>query len=416
MHDNKQLPFSLHTRPTSRGDYMWYVQYRDNSEDTDTRFLPAKSTKIRGKATGRYVVGPGGTRKPVITGRRQAEAFAWEYLNQGQVVTKEGITFRQYASGFFDPNGSYAKDLRNYGKKVSDRQLQAQDGYTRIYLIPFFDDTRLTKVTAKKIRLLQSRLLEGKYPTIEEREPVALHGGTVNHITVALKKILEKAEQDGLIQATPTIHRVAQEYKQRGVLTLQEIRKLFALEWNDRRYKVANLLAAMTGMRRGEIMALRRCDIRKDHLRVTGSWDEPSQKRKATKTGVTRDIAIDSDTLREVIAMTRESPWNGPESYVFYGERRDRPMKVLGPQDALVTALKRIGIDNETRKARGITFHSWRHFYNSTMINSGIPIQKVQSQTGHSTDAMSSHYYHATEFEDVIAVQQGLALVKGGAA
>jgi len=75
---------------------------------------------------------------------------------------------------------------------------------------------------------------------------------------------------------------------------------------------------------------------------------------------------------------------------------------------ALFTALEIIGIDKAERKRRNITFHSWRHFLNSLLINSKIPIQKIQSITGHMTAQMTSHYYHIDDMMDVRNVQNSL--------
>lgn len=407
-----EFPFSIHPRRNVGGDYTWYVQFKND----DGSYLPAKSTRIRGKETGKYVSDSIGNRKPIISRRREAVAWAFAYLQNGGVVTKERVTFAGYADGFFGFGGAYIKEKRMRGHSVSDAQLKNQQGYIKHFLTPFFGSIRLTKIDAKMIAGFQRRLLDGDYPTAEGREPKPLHGGTVNHVSTALGIVLRHAERDGLIQSCPTIERVAQRSAERGVLSPTEVKKLFALEWNDYRYKVANMLAATTGLRRGEILALRRCDIRKDHLRITGSWDDGFQRRKGTKTERPRNVPITPEILDHLIDMMRMSPFRGPETYVFYSERVDRPMPAKGAQMALYEALKAIKIDEEKRKARGLTFHSWRHYFNSWLINAGVPIEKVQSITGHSTRAMSEHYYHADDYADVIKIQQGLTLVKGGAA
>jgi len=67
-----------------------------------------------------------------------------------------------------------------------------------------------------------------------------------------------------------------------------------------------------------------------------------------------------------------------------------------------------IGITEETRRKRNITFHSHRHFLNSLLINGNIPHQKIQSITGYLTVEITQHYYHLDDMQDVQKVQESL--------
>ena len=65
--------------------------------------------------------------------------------------------------------------------------------------------------------------------------------------------------------------------RQRGILTVEEERTLFSHPglWQNPVAELANLTAAITGMRMGEIQAFRHCDVRLDGLLVVGhSWPE----------------------------------------------------------------------------------------------------------------------------------------------
>ena len=70
-------------------------------------------------------------------------------------------------------------------------------------------------------------------------------------------------------------------------------------------------------------------------------------------------------------------------------------------------ALENIGISSEARKERNITFHSWRHFYNSLMRGK-IHDAKLRQLTGHKTLAMTDHYTHfnINDFKDVLSIQE----------
>ena len=68
-------------------------------------------------------------------------------------------------------------------------------------------------------------------------------------------------------------------------------------------------------------------------------------------------------------------------------------------------ALNGIGISDTEIKERHLSFHSWRHFYNSKLINSGIPKSIVQSIIGHvNDDSMTEHYTHVSIEEQQIVL------------
>ncbi len=73
-------------------------------------------------------------------------------------------------------------------------------------------------------------------------------------------------------------------------------------------------------------------------------------------------------------------------------------------------ALHKIGINEEERRKRNITFHSWRHFFNTLCRVNNISDSKLQRITGHKTDKMTEHYTHYSknDFKDILAVQEGL--------
>jgi integrase len=73
---------------------------------------------------------------------------------------------------------------------------------------------------------------------------------------------------------------------------------------------------------------------------------------------------------------------------------------------ALYGAFKKIGISLEERKERNITFHSWRHFYNSLMRGK-IHDSKLRRLTGHKTLEMTEHYTHFNidAYRDVLRIQ-----------
>ena len=59
-----------------------------------------------------------------------------------------------------------------------------------------------------------------------------------------------------------------------------------------------------------------------------------------------------------------------------------------------------VRIEGRRTRTPEATFHSLRHTFVSLAANAGVPLPVVQSIVGHSSTAMTRHYYH--ENEDVL--------------
>jgi integrase len=62
-------------------------------------------------------------------------------------------------------------------------------------------------------------------------------------------------------------------------------------------------------------------------------------------------------------------------------------------------AMKLIGIDEETRKGRNLSFHSLRHFFNTTM-RGHVSEDDLRATMGHSSSAMTDYYDHLSRFNE----------------
>jgi integrase len=185
--------------------------------------------------------------------------------------------------------------------------------------------------------------------------------------------------------------------KERVILTPSSASALFRAKWKNNRVKLANMLSAVTGMRAGEILALRFQDLGEDCLYVRHSWNR-DDGLKPPKNNETRIVELPfSDLVYELFEQAKQNPWGvSPESFVFWSEfRKDRPLEPDLLAKELKEVLRQIGFADED--AKQYVFHSWRHFYTSYMI-SRLDKKLLKSQTGHRTDEMLAHYAdHRTE-------------------
>ena len=74
---------------------------------------------------------------------------------------------------------------------------------------------------------------------------------------------LAYAAREGIIAQNPAadFERFSHDGPGRGALTPQEAKKIFSAPWSDTRAYAGNLLAMTSGLRIGEVLALRRADI-----------------------------------------------------------------------------------------------------------------------------------------------------------
>lgn len=149
------------------------------------------------------------------------------------------------------------------------------------------------------------------------------------------------------------------------------------------------IVGAATGMRPGEVCGIRQDDIDEyGVLTVSRSIDvcEGGARIKGTKTGKTRRVTLDPDTLAIVRAR------GGP--YVFGGENPART-------DLMSKRFKRVA------RHAGVKFtpRSLRHFHATQLLASGkLSVRQVAERLGHANPAMTLNVYsQAIPAHDAVA-------------
>jgi integrase len=373
----------------------------------------------------------------VDTGKKKdfqaAVSWAQNYLDTGNVVSKERMTFALYAEHFFDWEGAFCQNKVMKGRRISREQADKHAQYTRNHLMPWFGPKKLTDIDDAMIEEWQRHLKTKGAITVENRKTgmgspagkKGLSGSTVNHATIALRLILRQAAKEKLIRAMPLVESVALDKPVKGTFTPDEIRKLFATPWKDYRHFVANKLAAITGCRAGEIAALRKSHLHPEYLDIKHTWD-PTYGLGPTKTGKERIVPIPDLMYQDLVAlldmnphakiseenrkkMTAEQLTFIDDPFLFFSDDPTHPVDQSYATRALYRALAAIGVDEESRKKRALNFHAWRHTFNSLLVAQRIPIPLVQSVTGHLTDEMTQRYYHVSD-----EAMKGIREIQGG--
>jgi integrase len=256
-------------------------------------------------------------------------------------------------------------------------KYSGQKHYTYVIdtrLLPAFGNVQLRLVSRESIQSLLANKLK------------ALSWATVKHIRTTLGTILGTAEIWGYIEDNPVRKtRLPRRgpRSEKHVLTQEQLRSL--LEKLPEPTKSLVWLLALTGLRIGELLALRRHDVDLDAgllwVRRTlyeGHFDEPKTRSSA------RAVPL-SSRGRLILSRFKTSP-EAPETLVFRTSqgtplcRRNLRNRQLDPVC-------------EELKIPKVGWHSLRHA-NATLLDSvGTPLGTVQALLGHSSPEITRGVY-----------------------
>ena len=300
-------------------------------------------------------------------------------------------------SNFWDfENSEYVKKRIARGYDIKQRNCKEKLGIVKRYWAKYFDADRT-------VQSLTSRELDDflMYLRIEKN----LSADTVNKTMTAGNMAFEFLIKEGLITSNPltSVERFKVNAKKRGIPTETEMKKLMELnwDWTDSVNKLAFKVAALFGLRAGEISGLQVCDIdaNADLLYIRHSWND-TDKLKDTKNGDDRIIPIEHGVALELLMNARRNPDYSDTSFVFWSPKVvGQPMWPSSFEDDFYLAMQKIGISEEQRKERNIVFHSLRH-YCATQIAQRASLEIAMKILGHRTEEMTRLYSeHETQMK-----------------
>jgi integrase len=159
--------------------------------------------------------------------------------------------------------------------------------------------------------------------------------------------------------------------------------------------------AAMTGLRRGELLALRWCDvdwlaqrIRVRQNYVRGQFGTPKSKRS------TRSVPMALEVAAELERLSKTSRFNADDDLVFGHPASGEPIYAAGITRRMRKALNAAGLDDTHR------FHDLRHTFGTQVAASGVAMRMLQEWMGHkhiSTTQRYADYAPSNREADMIA-------------
>jgi integrase len=138
------------------------------------------------------------------------------------------------------------------------------------------------------------------------------------------------------------------------------------------------LTAALTGLRKGELIALRwqdvdwsaqRIRVRRNHTHK--AFGTPKSRRS------TRSVPMADEIAGELDRLFKQSAWQGDADLVFAHPRTGGPMPEANISRRMTRALNAAGLDSSHR------FHDLRHTFGTRAAAAGVPLRTVQEWMGH---------------------------------
>jgi integrase len=318
--------------------------------------------------------------------------------------TPEDVLFLDYIEDFWTPSSAYVKERALVAKcPLSKYYISMNHDDVARHLRPFagFKGKRLGDITTGLVLDWQRWAAES-----------GLGPRRINAITSSMRVAVRYAVKRQDLPRDPFVGIGAahEEAREKGVLTHEELAALVAAPLPDPRVKAAVLLAALCGLRRGEIRGLewRDVDIVAGLIHVIHNYVD-TEGRKSPKRGsvrsvpITRAIKATLDSLREV------SNFTSPDDFVFAQlDSREAPLAESFFRYGMAKALEAIGISHESQRARNLTFHGLRHTFVTLGRMAGLSDLVMQTLAGHKSAAMMEHYSHAGQVLDFAAAREAI--------
>ena len=342
---------SIYSRPNRKGKDIWYIDYRFTDPDTGARVR--RKERVRGN-------------------KEDAEASLQSRLTDIRRAKFDGILPEPCAL----LEDVWERYLEHSETHKSPAQVTREKGIKKDHLKDAFGAIPLNRITVEQVEAYQAR-----------RKRKKRAASTINKEVQLLKNICKKAVEWDYIKS----------YRIAGVRPFQEpagrVRYLTEKEYAALMKALPDwlrpiaVLAAHTGMRRGNI-----CGLTRDQV----NFKKRQIRLSETKNGDPLTVPLN----QTVIDTLKAIPPRLDTRYVFANKDGT---SVSAPRVTIEfrRARKRAGIDD-------LKFHDLRHHFASYLTMAGHQQRTIMALMGHRDPKMTVRYQHLSE-EHLLAAVDGLA-------
>ena len=298
---------------------------------------------------------------------------------------------------------------QNYSKpKLRTTTRTSYEGRIYGHIIPGIGEILLNKLTQNDLQQFYSRLKKSGRLIYVDQFGEGLSGSMVRACHTNCRSALERAKIEGLISINPAIGCKLPPKKTREmkVLTREEIQRLLIQAKAEECFELF-LLELTTGLRRGELLALRWEDLNP----MTGELHISKQVYRTREDGLLISQPKTKASIRTIILplpmlmilteyrKTVGSQWMFPS-----------PVKEDSPLDP-ATIRQRLHLILEHAQCKQVRFHDLRHTFATAALGNGMDVKTLSAMLGHVSAATTLDIY--THVTDTMRVEAAAKIDQG---
>jgi integrase len=372
----------VYIRERKRGD-QWYMQYRVNGRRFNRRLGPVWREKGRPPASYFTKRKAEQALEAILTDARRGDLVLPDPVRDGKTYRDACDEWLRYVEQEKDRAAGTVRDYRT-------------TAYKR--LVPYFGaDTPVSSITTEQIDTLTETLLE---------EGV-LSRRTVQKTMVFNYGILKRAKRKGWIPTNPAEDAERVTVERSGdfnVLTPDEVFTVAAKAGIDltheeaEMYSVLIVVAAFTGLRMGELLALRWMDVDFVHRTVFVRRNYVRGVLKKPKSKRIRSVPLIDQAAAALDRLSRRANFTGPTDLVF-ASITGTFLDSGDVRSAFYDALDAAGLGYKRKEDPPLRFHDLRHTF-GTLGAKVWPLSDLQEYMGHADIKTTMIYVHHVPKDD----------------
>lgn len=338
-----------------------------------------------GRFQARYLGPDGMERKAPHTFETEKQAAKWLTIVESEIIKGDWTAPEAGEVQFGEYGQTWIAE-----RKLAPRTRENYEDLFRLRIRPYLGDLALGAIRPQTIRSWRKRLLDGGAP-----EPQAVKAYSL------LRAILNTAvKEDEIIRQNPCRIKGYDKYHtpERPIATVAQVYKL--ADAMPGRFRALILVAAFSGLRWGELAALRRSDVdlaagvvrvprKLAALRNRMEFGPPKSEAG------NRTVTLPAAALKALKPHMLQHVAAGTDALVFTGDKGALLRTGnFGRAVRWKATIAAVGLPE------GFHFHDLRHTGNNLAASTGASTRELMHRMGHSSMRAALIYQHATSERD----------------
>lgn len=284
-----------------------------------------------------------------------------------------------------EAGAAYVEHLRTV-KQRKRTTIADYEGYLRRHLVPYFGGRRVDRIGPEHVEAYMRQKLANLSSKTVTNHLTFLHG----LCAFSVRRRWMTINPVAMIDRPPVARQHARRIR---FLQPVEVEALLRAVPDDTLGKVElpiYLCAVLTGLRQGELLALKWLDVdwTAGRIRVADSYARGyTAEAGSPKSGYMRSVPMADRLAGELERHFQRSAYRGPNDLVFCHPETGHVFDAAKLRKRFTDALTRAGVT-------AITFHELRHTFGTQMAAAGAPLRAIQEWLGHADAKTTEIYAH----------------------